>query len=236
MLNMNRLQIVKMSAGLLILLVMVGCQNSTDTLTTIKTQSKSSIELVASEYSVNMQFKGEGATQTKATENLALLLLDFEAWIKSQSLNMTAGMANVSGVYLYRQNETRKLTGYESSQEFIVSQMNFTEYQLLMSQGPLFKPDSMQLAGVVASQADKALARSTLIEDAFKRAKQKAEAMAKVAGLCELSVLDMSENVQDHARPRMMQMAMSDESVHQTESKQIMDLELNVTWGAYACD
>ncbi len=191
---------------------------------------------MASEYSVNMQFKGEGATQAKATESLALVLLDFEAWIKSQSLNMTAGMANVSGVYQYRQNETRKLTGYESSQEFTVSQMNFTDYQLLMSQGPLFKPDGMQLAGVVASQADKALARTTLIEGAFKLAKQKAEAMAKAAGLCELSVLEMLENVQDHARPRMMQMAMSAESVHQTESKQTMDLELNVTWNAYNCD
>lgn len=234
--NMNRMQIVKASVWLLILLVIGGCQYSTDSITTIKTQSKSSVELSASEYSVNMTFIGKGVTQVQATENLALLLLKFEEWIKSQSLYMTAGMANVSGVYQYRPNEDRKLTGYESRQELMVSQMNFTAYQLLMSKGPQFKPDNMQLLAVVASQADKALARTELIEQAFKLAKQKAEAMAKAAGLCELSVLEISENIQDSSRPRVMQMAMSSEAVHQTESKQTIGLELNVIWNAHQCD
>jgi uncharacterized protein YggE len=201
----------------------------------LKTKATVKAELIASEYQIEVVFKAEAKTQELATKVLAERLVKFEAWVAKQALVMTGGTAKLSAVYQYSSNEKRKLTGYEALQRFNMAKLNFDQYQIVMGNGAKYQPFSIQLMAVVASEQDKSKAKKDLIKKAFTQAKEKAVAMSKAAALCEVTVSEMSENLQDHSSPRMMKMSMESDRQHHSESKQTITLNLNVNWMAQPC-
>ena len=226
-----------LSALLLSTLLLSGCDYSSNSSqkTLLKTQAKAKAELVASEYQVEVTFKAEAETQLLASAELASKLKGFEAWAAEHAFVMTGGAANLSGIYQYNPNEKRKLIAYEALQRFNLTELNFDEYQKVMAGVPKYGPFNLQLINVVASEQDKSKTKRELINKAFSMAKDKAVAMSKAAGLCDVSVSEMSEHVQDHASPRMMKMSMEADSLHSSESKQTITLNLNVSWLANPC-
>lgn len=226
-----------MSAFYLSALLLSGCDFSlsSNQQALLKTQAKVKAELAASEYQIEVTFKAEAETQQLASVALASQLKAFEVWVDEQAFVMTGGAANLSGIYQYNPNEKRKLIAYEALQRFNIVELNFEQYQKVMAGVPKYEPFNLQLINVVASEQDKSNAKKDLIEKAFAMAKDKAVAMSKAAGLCGVSVSEMSEHVQDHGSPRMMKMSMEADNIHGSESKQSITLNLNVNWLAKPC-
>lgn len=205
----------------------------------LKTRATVSTDLVASEYIVEVTFKDEAVNQTDAMTALESKLKPFQQWIKDKAYMMKGGTANLSGIYQYNPNEKRKLVAYEALQRFTITGLNFSAYQAIVKAVPDFQPFNLELKNVIASEESKSDAKMALIEKAFSQTKEKAVAMAKVATLCNMRVLEMTEHVQDHAAPRMMKMSMAEDSMsgamHDSESKQSMKVTLNVNWLATPC-
>ena len=203
--------------------------------TLIKTQARVTADVQASAYEVDVAFKAEESEQALAMASLTKSIQPFEAWIDEERLSIKGGSAQLSGIYQYNPNEKRKLVAYEAMQRFTLTDLDFAQYQKVMGKVPEFKPHNIQLQAVVASESEKAEVKTRLIQSAFGQAKQKAMAMVETAGLCDLSVIEMTEHMQDHANPRMMRMAMAEEAVHGAESKQTLTLNMQVNWQASPC-
>lgn len=213
-----------------------GCdirQSGSETL--IKTQARVTADVQASAYEVEVVFNAEERDQASAMAGLTKYIKPFETWVGEAGLSMKGGSAQLSGIYQYNPNEKRKLVAYDAMQRFTLTDLDFAQYQQVMGKAPEFKPHSIQLQAVVASESEKAKVKSRLIQSAFALAQQKAQIMVKAAGLCHLSVKEMTEHMQDHANPRMMKMAMAEEAVHGSESKQTLTLNMQVNWQASPC-
>jgi uncharacterized protein YggE len=226
-----------------IMAVLSGCDlYSSNDSTAVKLQSKASAskDLKVSSYQVQAVFKAEGKTQQQATLFLTDRIAGFERWVKNEKFNMNSNGAQLSGVYHYTPEKIRALVAYEASVDFLLSELSFMQYQSIMASAPSYVPHQLRLLNVSASDEDKAEVKSMLIHQAFSAAKLKADAMASAANLCDVRVAEMTENSHENGSPRMMQMEMagakSNSSIHQSESKKTIVVNLNVNWLANTCD
>jgi uncharacterized protein YggE len=202
----------------------------------IETQANASKDIVASSYQVKAAFKAEGKTQQQATSFLTDRIKGFQRWVKNENFNMHSNGAQLKGIYQYASNNIRTLTAYEASVDFVLSELNFMQYQSIMASTPVYKPHELRLLSVSASDEEKASIKDQLINQAFLVAKNKALAMASAAALCDIRVAKMIESTHENNSPRMMRLEMSSDSVHETESKQNMSVNLTVNWLATTCE
>lgn len=223
----------------LILIGLYGCsgESASNAVTSLNTSAQHQLEIQASEYAVQVAFMGKGEDQKMALDTLAERVPPFESWAKAQGYSLTGGPFEQFPRYDYRQGEGRQLIGYEARQTFHLKGLSFSQYQDVISQASRFMPDSVQMMGVKASEADRAAAQQVLTDTVFNLNRRKAEAIAKSANLCGLSVRSIQEQSHAAAMPRMMKMEMADSaSIHSAESKQTLNLTLMVEWNAYTCD
>jgi len=228
----------KMSLAL-ILIGLYGCngEGAINRQASLNTSAQHQLDIQASEYAVQVVFMGKGEDQKTALDTLAERVPPFESWAKEQAYSLTGGAFEQFPRYDYRQSEGRQLIGYEARQTFHLKGLSFSQYQDVISQASRFKPDSVQMMGGKASEADRAAAQQALTDTVFNLNRQKAEAIANSANLCGLSVQSIQEQSHSGAMPRMMKMEMADvASIHGAESKQTLNLTLMVEWKAYPCD
>lgn len=224
------------SIGLLSIftLLLTAC-DSEHSVSMINTQGMAEVELIASAYQVEVVYTAEGENQQVATQNLSSKINKFETWVAEQKFSMKAGRANLTGVYHYPKNEPRQLVGYRAEQRFKITDLGFSQYQLLMSGAPSYSPEQINLLTVSVSEQEKIEAKADLIKQAFAQAQQKSVAMAEAASLCNVSVAKITEQPRGHVSAPMMKMHMASESVHQTQSKQVVSVKLDIQWHADPC-
>lgn len=213
---------------------LLGCQEKQAV--TLNTQGQADTRIVADQYHVQVAFKGIGETSQVATQVLSKKLKPFEEWVQKQSYKLDAGRHDNRPTYHYHPEQGRQLTGYEAYQTVDIRELSFDEYQMVISQVPAFKSDSVRLSSVSAGEDQKQHAKSELVSTAFTKARLQAESMADAANLCDLGVLRMEENMQPYGAPRMMKMEMDVSSVHEAQSQESLSLNLNVQWQAFACE
>lgn len=212
---------------------LLGCQEKQ--VVTIDTQGQSEVSIEANQYDVRVVFKGLGDSADDSSKRLSELLSPFEGWANQQNFLLDAGRHDNRPQYHYHPQEGRKLVGYEAYQEMNIRGLSFEDYQLVISHVPSYNPDSLNLASVSAGEDQKRQAKSQLVDEAFAEAQLKAQAMAKTANLCGLTVVHMEENIQSGGGPRMMKMEMASSSLHQTQSQESLNLVLNAQWQAAPC-
>jgi uncharacterized protein YggE len=202
----------------------------------IQTKASASKEVIASSYQVKVIFNAEGKTQQQATSFLTDRIQGFERWVKNEKFNMFSNGAQLIGVYQYSANSKRTLSAYEASVDFLLSELSFMQYQSVMANTPIYKPHELRLVNVSASDEEKVAIKNHLINQAFTIAKHKADTMANAANLCHVRVSKMIESSHENGSPRMMRMEMASDSVHESESKQSMAVNLTINWLANTCD
>jgi len=214
-------------------LLLTGCQQ-TDWVT-LQTQGHAESSMVADTYFVNVRFRGKGSNQSQSSDQLTGFVTPFEVWAKEASLDVKAERFDIRPIYHYHGEQGRQLKGYEATQSLQVTQLSFDQYQQLMSKVPEFQPDEVSLVDVKASEEQKQQEQSRLTEQAFIKAREKALNMAKSAGLCNVSVVNMTEQMHTRPAPRMMQLEMASKSVSNTESQESVSVALDVQWRATGC-
>lgn len=214
-----------------VLLLLGACGSDEPVL--IETEVSLDEKIIASSYVVSIHFLEGASAQDRATSELKERIKPFESWVKSNGFAMHAGQHELRPRYQYSPSDQRQLVGYEARQQFQLQGLNFKQYQQVLLEGSEFKPQELSLLSVAASDEDKQQAKADLIEKAFSQVRHKAQAMSQVAGLCQPVVSEMREQFNVMGRPMMMAMERAKASaphVHDTQSKQSLQLHLWVKW------
>lgn len=218
------------------LAVLAGC-NQSNNVAKLHTQAEAQQEVIANYYDVFVRFKQFAKDQSTASAQLTQQTAAFEAWAnKGVPEKLQLKSKDLQAVYQYHRNGDNTLKGYHAQQSYVLKGLDKTAYGLLMDKLPSFKADSFNTQKVYVSDDVLLSVHADLRKDAFAKAKVKAEELAELANLCQLQAVDVREFSAPVARPMLMareSMAMS--SAPKADAKQNLNVRLEVSWSAQAC-
>jgi uncharacterized protein YggE len=201
----------------------------------LQTQVSAKAELLADEYIVFVEFKHQGVDQKKLMVEFSGKTDAFMRWANDQSLQMllSAERLHLQPVYEYPANKPRQRVSFEVSQQFKVSGLSLHQYSEILPQLASLNAHAFGQWGVKVSDGQAVQTRQRLVTEAFEKSQQKANHLAQLSNLCELSVLEIKEFDQDGGQPRMMMMEAKGSSV--APSQQTLSVRLDIKWQASPC-
>ena len=201
----------------------------------LQTQGSAQAQVVANEYQLFINFKQGAKDQKELMEALQKKTSEFIGWFNGNynAEKIVGENIRLQPQYEYPKNQVRKLIAYEANQRFRLIGLTYQQYNQLMKDLPDFKAESFGLQTVKASDEALLQSRVKLVEEAFLQSQTRAQQLADLSQLCELTVLDIKEFDQGGSQPRMMSMRMKEDS--SAPSQHSHSVRVEVTWSANPC-
>lgn len=218
-----------------ILLLITACGESSQQTVQFHTQGEASQDVVANQYDVYVRFKVFAKQQQLAGELIGKQVSEFATWAKGSFENaLELKNKDLQPVYQYRQKGQNQLTGYHAVNGYLLKGLDKAGYDKVMAKLPNFNPDYINTQKAYVAESAVGEVKSALREQAFNKAKENAEQLAKLAGACELKASDVKEFWPPVARPMLMAREASISS-QQADAKQSLNVRLEVSWSGMQC-